>query len=199
MQNDHDLIPALTAELQQKIDLARVYAVRSSANIEDGLTYSFAGQFKSVLDVRGIDNILQALWSIWATTRAPGVEAYLIKNGVDPQQLRMAALIQEMVTPIVSGVAFSKNPLTGLNEVVVEAVQGSGELLVRKGLTPERWVFSRGQWLAQPEQPQIDRGIVERSWRRRARLPKCMAARSIWNGSTTGRPCTGCSCARSLR
>jgi phosphohistidine swiveling domain-containing protein len=161
VQNEHDFIPALTAELERKIDLARAYAVRSSANIEDGLTYSFAGQFKSVLDVRGADNILQALWSIWATTRTPGVETYLIKNGVDPQQLRMAALIQEMVTPIVSGVAFSKNPLTGLNEVIVEAVQGSGELLVRKGLTPERWVFSRGQWLAQPEQPQIDRGIVE--------------------------------------
>jgi phosphohistidine swiveling domain-containing protein len=160
-QNDHSLIPALNAELQQKIDLARAYAVRSSANIEDGLTYSFAGQFKSVLDVQGVDNILQALWSIWATTRAPGVEAYLLKNGVDPQQLRMAALIQEMVSPVVSGVAFSKNPLTGLNEVLVEAVQGSGELLVRKGLTPERWVFSRGQWLAQPEQPQIDRSIVE--------------------------------------
>ena len=161
VQNEHDFIPALTAELQRKIDLARAYAVRSSANIEDGLTYSFAGQFKSVLDVRGADNILQALWSIWATTRTPGVETYLIKNGVDPQQLRMAALIQEMVSPVVSGVAFSKNPLTGLNEVVVEAVQGSGELLVRKGLTPERWVFSRGQWLAQPEQAQIDRGIVE--------------------------------------
>jgi phosphohistidine swiveling domain-containing protein len=161
VQNEHDLIPALTAELLRKIDLARAYAVRSSANIEDGLTISFAGQFKSVLDVRGLENILQALWSIWATTRTPSVETYLLKNGVDPLQLRMAALIQEMVTPIVSGVAFSKNPLTGLNEVLVEAVQGSGELLVRKGLTPERWVFSRGQWLAQPEQPQIDRRIVE--------------------------------------
>jgi pyruvate,water dikinase len=161
MQNDHAFISALSAELQQKIDLARAYAVRSSANIEDGLTHSFAGQFKSVLDVHGRDNILQALWSIWATTRAPGVEAYLIKNGVDPRQLRMAALIQEMVPPIVSGVAFSKNPLTGLNQVVVEAVRGSGELLVRKGLTPGRWVFSRGQWLAQPEQPEIDRAIIE--------------------------------------
>ena len=161
VQDNHLLIPALTAELRQKIDLARAYAVRSSANVEDGLTYSFAGQFKSVLDVRGIDNILQALWSIWATTRAPGVETYLIKNGVDPQQLRMAALIQEMVPPIVSGVAFSKNPLTGMNEVIVEAVQGSGELLVRKGQTPGRWVFGRGQWLAQPEQSQIDRAIIE--------------------------------------
>lgn len=161
LQNDHNLIAALTTELQRKIDLKRAYAVRSSANIEDGLTYSFAGQFKSMLDVQGADGILQALWSIWATTRTPGVEAYLIKHGVDPHQLRMAALIQEMVPPLVSGVAFSKNPLTGLNETVVEAVQGSGELLVRKGLTPERWVFSRGQWLAQPEQPQIDRSIVE--------------------------------------
>src|SRR5512136_373660 len=66
LQNDHNLIAALSTELQRKIDLARAYAVRSSANIEDGLTFSFAGQFKSVLDVQGADNILQALWSIWA-------------------------------------------------------------------------------------------------------------------------------------
>lgn len=138
LQNDHALITALSHELPRKIDLATAYAIRSSANIEDGLAYSFAGQFKSVLDVHGLENMLQALWLIWATTRTPSVEAYLIKHGVDQQQLRMAALIQEMVTPVVSGVAFSKNPLTSLNEVIVEAVRGSGEPLVRKGLTPER-------------------------------------------------------------
>ena len=55
LEDDHSLITALTNELQQKIDLARAYAVRWSANIEDGLTYSFAGQFKTVLDVRGAD------------------------------------------------------------------------------------------------------------------------------------------------
>jgi len=43
----HALIAALTTELQHKIDLVRTYAVRSSANIEDGLTYSFAGQSKA--------------------------------------------------------------------------------------------------------------------------------------------------------
>ena len=32
----------------------------------------------------------------------------------------MAVLLQEMVTPALSGVVFSKNPLTGLDEVIVE-------------------------------------------------------------------------------
>ncbi len=155
------LIQMLSAELAAKFDPACLYAVRSSANIEDGLVHSFAGQFKSVLDVQGHDRILQALWSIWASTRTPSVEAYLVKCGLDPRQLKMAALIQVMVPPVVSGVAFSKNPLTGLNETVIEAVQGSGELLVRKGLTPDRWVYSRGQWSARPEHDAIDQALIE--------------------------------------
>jgi pyruvate,water dikinase len=46
-----------------------------------------------------------------------------------------------MVPQVLSGVAFSINPLTGASEVVVEAVKGSGEALVQQGMTPMRWVW----------------------------------------------------------
>ncbi len=63
----------------------------------------------------------------------------------------MAVIIQEMVPSKVSGVAFSKNPYTGLDEVLVEAVRGSGELLVQEGITPQRWVNKWGTWTSIPE------------------------------------------------
>ncbi len=53
----------------------------------------------------------------------------------------MALIIQEMVEPQLSGVVFSKNPLTRLDGVIVETVQGLGTLLVSRGKTPDTWVY----------------------------------------------------------
>jgi phosphohistidine swiveling domain-containing protein len=159
---DHpEIIDIVRAELLHKLDLERRYAVRSSANVEDDPTHSFAGQFKSVLDVQGMDEILQAIWSIWASTQSPGVQSYLEKKGLDPATLKMAIVVQEMVSPVVSGVSFSKNPVTGLDEIVVEAVTGSGRNLVQSGVTPNRWVHKWGEWVVRPEPEEIDSAVVE--------------------------------------
>jgi pyruvate,water dikinase len=166
VQDDVQLIDALKTELVAKLDSEKKFAVRSSANLEDGLDATFAGQFKSVLDVQGIDEILQAIWSILATTQSAAVQAYLARHGTDPQDLKMAVIIQEMVPPLVSGVAFSKNPITGLDEVIVEAVRGSGQALVQEGVTPDRWINKWGTWTSTPDEPGngqgIERDLVEK-------------------------------------
>ena len=76
-QGDAQVIDDLGAELAAKLDSQKWYAVRSSANLEDGVDLSFAGQFKSVLDVQGVDEILKAVRFVWDTTQSPSIQAYL--------------------------------------------------------------------------------------------------------------------------
>ena len=58
----------------------------------------------------------------------------------------MSVIIQEMVRPLWSGVAFSINPVTGRNEFVIEAVKGSGVQLVQDGVRPFRWTWHQHSW-----------------------------------------------------
>lgn len=151
INDDISLVDELRLDLSRSLDPDKKYAVRSSANIEDSVDRSFAGQFKSVLNVQGTDNILQAIWSVWSSAQAPAVKAYLDRHQMDPRQLSMAVIVQEMVEARASGVALSRNPVTGANEVVVEAVEGLGEALVQGGVTPQRWVNKWGNWIVKAE------------------------------------------------
>jgi phosphohistidine swiveling domain-containing protein len=161
LENDANLISTLQEELRRIIDPDKTYAVRSSANIEDSLERSFAGQFKSVLNVRSVDQIVQAMWSIWATATSPAVQAYLERHGIPTQQLSMAVIVQEMVPSVAAGVALSRNPVTSADEVIVEAVCGTGDALVQSGVSPSRWANKWGNWLTKPEGDAIPLTLAE--------------------------------------
>jgi len=140
-----NILKEIKKQLENVIDPQGFYAVRSSANIEDDASHSFAGQFLTVLKVRGLDNILEAIRSVWEST--PGSGSYMEKKEIASNDVKMAVIIQEMVHPVISGVSFSKNPVTGQSEVIVEAVRGSGEKLLKTGITPERWANKWGVWI----------------------------------------------------
>ncbi len=165
--------PRLAQILAERIDPKKTYAVRSSANLEDGEQHSFAGQFTTMTDVRGLDAIREAIRAVLDSSRTAALGPYLRKLGEGEQGLEMAVLIQEMVHPLLAGVAFSKNPTTGLDEVVIEAVEGLGESLMQSGVTPMRWIFRWGQFTTRPEgREEWERvaGRIARETRRIARL-----------------------------
>ena len=122
------------SEIGAAIERARLssalLAVRSSAANEDGTVMSFAGQFDSVLGVRadaGGEPLWDALRQVWASAFHERAAAYQATG----DSVRMAVVIQEMVDPAVSGVAFSADPVTGDRDTaVVSAVYGLGEGLV---------------------------------------------------------------------
>lgn len=149
-------LTTLSQELSSIIDPARRYAVRSSANVEDGSDLSFAGQFDSCLNVQGLDEIVQAVETVWKSAQSERVQSYCQSNGISSDAIEMAVLIQDMVDPVMAGVAFSHNPLSGLHEVVIEAVEGLGDALVQGTATPERWSWKWGDWLERPESSALD-------------------------------------------
>lgn len=158
-----DSAAALTAvrqEITERVDLTKTYAVRSSANLEDSANFSFAGQFSSILQVQGLDNLLAATQEVWDSARNPALQSYLTGSGRTVDEIKMAVILQEMVEPVVSGVAFSKNPMTGLDEIIVEAVCGLGEGLMQDGVTPDRWVYKWGAWIQQPAQTEIATAVI---------------------------------------
>ena len=151
----------LELELSSIFDPQKRYAVRSSANLEDGGDVSFAGQFTSLLSVHGWQELLAAIRIVSSSTEKPKVRTYLEAHGIAAEKLKMGVIIQEMVSPKISGVCFSRNPVTGLDEVVVEAVEGRGDLLLQEGCTPHRWIFKWGSFIQNPENPGVSQAVIE--------------------------------------
>lgn len=149
--DEHRLQIDIRRELIGIIDPEKRYAVRSSASVEDADDFSCAGLFKSCLQVQGIDNIMTAIGDVWQSLESPEFAAYcqnIISPGMTPS---MAVIIQEMIQPLFSGVVFTKNPVTGFSETIIEAGPGTGESQVQCQHDPERWVSKWGNWLQKPQ------------------------------------------------
>ena len=67
----------LYSELERLINPDKKYAVRSSASTEDGEQFSFAGQFKSYLNVQSIPSIVQTIFEVWSSTNSPTLIKYM--------------------------------------------------------------------------------------------------------------------------
>ncbi len=115
-------------------------AVRSSAVAEDLPDASFAGQYETVLDVRGGVALVAAVQQVFASAFSSRVTVYRATQG-QHARVRMAVLVQRLVAADAAGVAFTANPVSGDRaETVISAVRGSGEHLVSGQVTPDEWI-----------------------------------------------------------
>ncbi len=120
------------------------YAVRSSAPQEDGAALSYAGQFKTFLNVP-YELLEERILEVRRSASGHEVSKYREQHGLDGDG-DMAVIVQEMLTPESSGVAFGCDPLTGDREVViVSAVYGLGEGLVSGQLDADEYRIRGGQ------------------------------------------------------
>jgi pyruvate,water dikinase len=93
-------------------------AVRSSALAEDLDGASFAGQYETVLDVRGADAVVEAVRRVRAAADDERVAIYRSTHG--PAEVSgIGVLLMPMIAAEVSGVAFTAHPLTGAREETV--------------------------------------------------------------------------------
>src|SRR3989344_5176783 len=132
------LMPEASSKVQSLVDASKLYAVRSSAVNEDAQDASWAGQFETFLNVKPKD-VLETIEKCHSSTKARA-KAYRKKMTTEKVDFKIAVVVQEMLTPDYAGVLFTRNPLTGSDEFVVEYVKGMGEGLVSGRIDPERLV-----------------------------------------------------------
>ncbi|MGI9611795.1 MAG: PEP/pyruvate-binding domain-containing protein [Acidimicrobiales bacterium] len=135
-------------------------AVRSSATVEDLAGSSFAGQYRSLLDIDSTDDddVLTAVRSVWSSLWHPAPSAYRRAFGIDENDVAMAVVVMAMVPATTAGVVFTIDPGGG-DGARVEAVEGLGESLVSGERTPSAWVVPIER-ADRPELPaEVDRAL----------------------------------------
>lgn len=117
-------------------------AVRSSATTEDLAQASFAGQQETFVNIKGNQNLLEAIKKCMASLFTSRATYYRNKQGFKHEDASLAVVIQKMVDSDKSGVIFSKDPSKKNNHVIIEAVFGLGEGIVSGSITPDRYIVS---------------------------------------------------------
>ncbi len=119
-------------------------AVRSSATAEDLPGMSFAGQQDTYLNVRGDDHVLDSVKRCWASLWTARALAYRARQGIRPEDVSIAVVVQQLVPADAAGILFTANPMTGArDEIMINAAWGLGEAIVGGHVTPDTMVVNK--------------------------------------------------------
>ena len=138
--------PALREKVLAKV--ASEYAgkglfVRSSSNSEDLPNFSGAGLYTTVPNVRGNQELIDAIRKVWASLW--NFEAYEAREraGVDHSKIFMAVLLQEGINSESSGVIISTDPFDRENRaaIYISAKRGLGIKVVEGQRIAEQIIF----------------------------------------------------------
>jgi pyruvate,water dikinase len=137
-------------------------AVRSSATAEDMPTASFAGQQETFLNVRGADNVVEAVKKCWISLygkraiyyrnahRAKFLKEAGKSSSDDPvflhSRVHLCAVVMQMVDAKAAGVVFTVHRTTGWPGILIEANWGLGESVVGGKVNPDSWVVDPNTW-----------------------------------------------------
>lgn len=116
-------------------------AVRSSATAEDLPNASFAGQQESYLNLRGVDQLLNACRLCFASLYTDRAIIYRQEQGFSHLQVALSVGVQQMIKSIAAGVMFTLDTETGFPDVIlINGSWGLGETIVKGSVTPDRYM-----------------------------------------------------------
>ncbi len=123
-------------------------AVRSSATAEDLPDASFAGQQETFLNVRGFDNLIDAVHRVYASLFTDRAIAYREHQGFDHSLVALSVGVQYMVRSDIgsAGVMFTLDTESGFrNAVFITSSYGLGETVVQGAVNPDEfYVYKEG-------------------------------------------------------
>lgn len=156
-----DYDPNQVKSIIQYLKNSDLYAVRSSAINEDGSEQSFAGQYKSVLNVpNNIEHLKKAIFTVYESSLSKEIQKY---SG-NSQDL-MGVVIQKMINPKYAGVMFTEAiDLNGDKCCLIEIVKGLGEQLVSGHSNTTRMIIPyRGSFNLDTQHARIEGDIQDQS------------------------------------
>lgn len=131
------------------------FAVRSSAHGEDGAEHSFAGQYDTFLYVSPED-LLDRIHRVQQSYKSEHLKTYQASKEISEAH-KPTAIVQLMLQPSVSGVAFSADPVSGnRNQALISALWGTGSALVSGEADADTWSVDESNHI-------ITRNIVEKT------------------------------------
>ena len=117
-------------------------AVRSSAVDEDGADASFAGQHLTLLNVSCSEQLSSAVREVWWSANSDSAITYRQRVGLF-QRPSVGVVVQSLLDPTAAGVMFTRNPITGADECLIEASWGLGEVVVAGRVIPDMFRISK--------------------------------------------------------
>lgn len=152
------LLVSMTAKMPKKLEIAifRHYdhlkrktsrevnvAVRSSAYSEDVKGLSFAGQYRSELNVRP-ENISQAYKNVVASKYSLQAMNYRFNRGLRDEDIPMSVGCMAMIDAVSGGVAYSRNPVNIRDDsLIVHSAWGLPKSVVNGTGPADRFGISR--------------------------------------------------------
>jgi pyruvate,water dikinase len=134
----------VTAALRDAVrELPTPLAVRSSCVGEDSAGASFAGQHITVLNVASADDVEAAVREVWWSANSDSAITYRKRLGVFARP-NVGVVVQSLLQPDSAGVMFTRNPITGADERLIEASWGLGEAVVAGRVIPDSFRVARG-------------------------------------------------------
>jgi len=167
-------------QLEKQTSSETSFAVRSSATAEDLPDASFAGQQETFLNIRGADNVLEAIRHVFASLYNDRAISYRAHQGFAHAGVALSAAVQQMVRSDLgsAGVMFTLDTESGFRDVVfITSAYGLGETVVQGSVNPDEFYVHK---------PMLEKGrpaIVRRALG--SKLQKMVFGASAQTGKST--------------
>jgi pyruvate, water dikinase len=153
-------------DLAEEEGAAISLAVRSSATAEDLPSASFAGQLESFLNIEGDDTLIKTVHRCYMSLFTDRSIKYREDQGFGNADVAISVGVQKMVRSDLSasGVAFTLDPDTGFDKVIViNSIFGLGENIVQGRSTPDEFILFK-EHIGTSFNPIFQKKIGEKEW-----------------------------------
>jgi len=119
---------------------------------------SFAGQQETFLNIKGKNDVVEAVRKCWASLFTARAVYYRKKQGFETEKVGIAVVIQKMIDSEAAGILFTAEPTGDTTKMVIEAGYGLGEAVVSGSITPDTYTIEKSTFKI------VEKKIAKQEW-----------------------------------